>query len=220
MRDKIEIKSVVADELEPGVVRIVISSFDEQTHQLFTKAVAFAQEKKAKKIILDLRNDPGGFFDGAIEVASEFLDDNQVVVAERGAGQTQRQEFVTTGAHRLHGIPLVVLINGGSASASEIVAGALQDHKVATVVGTKSFGKGSVQEYEQLPDGAALKLTVALWYTPNDRSINSEGIKPDVVVEPAKPTGKPDDVVDPLVLRKDWKRDLMIMKALEILKQK
>ncbi len=223
VRDTIEVKSVKTEQLDNSVMDITISSFDEQTQKLFANAVLEAKMAHAKGIVLDLRNDPGGFFDSAIMVASEFLADNQVVVAERDStqvGTKNRKEFVTEGTHGLLGIPTAVLINGGSASASEIVAGALQDHKVATLIGEKSFGKGSVQEYEQLADGSALKLTVALWFTPDDHTINQTGIQPDVVIVPPKVDPKKVALpVDPLKA-KDWRTDPFIMKAMEILKTK
>ena len=185
-RKKIELKSVTQKILPGDIMLMTVTSFNEQTIPQFNDAIAKVQEKKIKGIIVDLRNDPGGYFEGAIAFASEWLEPNQIVVAERGNGSVQRTEFSSNGLHRLRGIPTTVLINEGSASASEIVAGALQDHKVAKLIGQKSFGKGSVQEYEQLSDGSALKLTVALWFTPLDRSINESGIQPDIVLTEKK----------------------------------
>lgn len=213
-RKTIELKSVTQQMLPGNVMLMTITSFNDQTLPQFNDAISVAQDKKVAGIILDLRNDPGGFFDGAIAVASEWLEPQDVVVAERGKGGGPRSEFVTNGAHRLRGIPTTVLINGGSASAAEIVAGALQDHGKAKLIGEKSFGKGSVQEYEELADGSALKLTVALWYTPKDRSINELGIQPDIVVTEKKRT----EAQDGVAARKDPTKDIVIQRALQFLK--
>lgn len=216
-RERIALQSVTHTDLPDGVMLITIKSFDEQTDKLFQDAVAAAQEKKSRGIILDLRNNPGGFFDTSISVASEWLQDAQTVVAERGAGETSRHDYTTVGSHRLYGIPTVVLVNGGTASAAEIVSGALQDHQAATIIGTKSFGKGSVQEYEQLPDGSGLKLTVALWYTPNDRSINELGITPDIALSDAQDTQTSSGDA---FSKKDWTSDAAIQRALLFLRNK
>lgn len=216
-RKTIELKSVTHQMLPGDMLMISISSFNDQTLPQFDQAIAVAKEKNVKGIVVDLRNNPGGFFDGAIEVASEWLEPRQVVVAERGKGNGPRKEFFSTGTHRLLGIPTVVLINGGSASASEIVAGALQDQNKAKIIGEKSFGKGSVQEYEELPDGSALKLTIALWYTPNDRSINESGIQPDIVVE-AKKQGSEEP--EGYVTRRDPMKDAVVVRALQYLNTK
>ncbi|OGH67612.1 MAG: hypothetical protein A3C15_01315, partial [Candidatus Magasanikbacteria bacterium RIFCSPHIGHO2_02_FULL_50_9b] len=202
-RRKIELKSVTHQLMPDNTLLITITSFNEQTMGQLNAAIATAQSKKVKGIIVDLRNNPGGYFETSIAVASEWLAAREAVVAEREGADATRREFYTTGAHRLRGIKTVVLINNGSASASEIVAGALQDHGVATVIGTKSFGKGSVQEYEELPDGSALKLTIALWYTPKDRSINEQGIQPDIVIEEKKAGEQPEDAAAIIAARKD-----------------
>lgn len=215
-RRKIELKSVTHQMLPDNVLLITLSSFNEQTMPQFNAAIATAQQKKVSGIVLDLRNNPGGYFDTAISVASEWLMPGQVVVAEREGKDAQSQEFKTVGSHRLRGIKTAVLINGGSASASEIVAGALQDHQMAKVIGTKSFGKGSVQEYEELADGSALKLTVALWYTPKDRSINESGIQPDVVIEEKKDVVN--DGASVIAARKDPTKDEYIQRALQYIK--
>ncbi|MCX6781410.1 MAG: S41 family peptidase [Candidatus Magasanikbacteria bacterium] len=218
-RKTIQLKSVTSQLIgdNASTELITITSFNDQTIPQFNDAVGVAQKNKVKNIVLDLRNDPGGYFDGAIAVASEWLKTDDVVVAEReAAGAPTRQEFKTNGDHRLGGIPTVVLINSGSASASEIVAGALQDYGVAKLIGSKSFGKGSVQEYQTLDDGSALKLTVALWFTPKDRSINEQGIKPDIAVpEPVPGKDAPDAI---LAARKDVTKDTAIQRALLFLK--
>lgn len=210
-REKIELKSVSAQMLPNNIALLTVTNFNEQTAHQFEQAILMIQERGARGIILDLRNNPGGFFETSVAFASEWLASDVPVVAERGSTniQTPRHEVLSTGFHRLRGIPTVVLVNEGSASASEIVAGALQDYGAATLIGTKTFGKGSVQEYEELPDGSAVKLTIALWYTPKDRSINVNGITPDVVLD-EKSVSEGESVYR----RKDPLKDPFIQKAL------
>lgn len=215
IRKKIELKSVTQQILPGNIMLLTISSFNDQTIPQLDQAIQVAQFKKVKGIIVDLRNNPGGFFDSSILVASEWLEPGSVVVAERGKGDGARKEFSATGTHRLLGIPTAVLVNGGSASASEIVAGALQDHGKAKLIGEKTFGKGSVQEYEEMPDGSALKLTIALWYTPKDRSINESGIQPDIVVAPKK-EGEAAQL-ESYVARRDPMKDAAVVRALQYL---
>ncbi len=214
-REKIELKSVLTQQLPNNVLLVTVTSFNDQTWPQFNQAISLAQSKKSQGIVVDLRNNPGGFFETAIDFASEWLDSGAVVVSERGADKTKRQDYTTTGNHRLKGIPTVVLVNGGSASASEIVAGALQDQGKAKIIGTKSFGKGSVQEYEELPDGSALKLTIALWYTPKDRSINELGITPDITIDEKLIK---DEGQQSIVIRRDVSKDVFIQRALQFLK--
>ncbi len=153
---------------------------------------------------MDLRDDPGGYLEEAVKVASEFVKGDKLVVEERHGGVSTSKEYATSGG-KLVGLPVVVLINGGSASASEIVAGALHDDIGAKLVGVKSFGKGSVQEIVNLSGGAQLKVTVAHWYTPKGVNINKEGIKPDIKVD---------------LTQEDFSagRDPQLDKALELLK--
>jgi carboxyl-terminal processing protease len=132
-------------------------------------------------VVLDLRGDPGGYLNGAVDLSSFWLKPGQVVVQEKRGGQLI-DSLKASDNNPLYGLPLVVLINGGSASASEITAGALHDNKVAVLVGEKSFGKGSVQQVENLPDGSELKVTIARWFTPNNKNIDKQGISPDVKV--------------------------------------
>ncbi len=179
-RDEITINSVTYEMRDDGIAVITISFFNEDTSRLFADASQKALAAGAKGIILDLRNDPGGYLTAAIEVASYWVG-RDVVLIEKVNDESQKT--IGTGPAMLAGVPTVVLVNGGSASASEIVAGALQDHGVATIVGEQTFGKGSVQDYRELPDGSSVKLTVARWYTPNDRSIDHEGITPDQLIE-------------------------------------
>ena len=162
------------------IMVISISTFNGDTTDLFNKAVQDSLTQNAKGIVLDLRGDPGGLLTAAVNVASAWVGYDPVVT-EKGKLKTQTYNGVM--APRLSGIPTVVLVDGGSASASEIVSGALQDYGYAKLVGTKTFGKGSVQDYQDLPDGSALKVTVAEWLTPKGRGINKIGIEPDVKVD-------------------------------------
>jgi len=180
VRDEISIDSLEYEMRDDGIAVINLYFFNEDTSELFNDAVNEIMTKDAKGIVLDLRNDPGGLLNTAIDVASEWVG-NQTVVIERV--KEDRQALVGRSPARFNGIPTVVLVNEGSASASEIVAGALQDYDSATVIGMQTFGKGSVQDYQELADGSAVKMTVAEWLTPNGRSINEEGITPDVEVE-------------------------------------
>ena len=186
-RANITIKSVKFEEKgDVGYIRI--SQFNEQTFDGLKQAMAkFSTDipnDKFKGYIVDLRNNPGGLLDQSIEVSNAFIDHGEIVSTRgRNADETQRYN-ARPGYDLSHGKPLVVLINGGSASASEIVAGALQDHKRATIVGTRSFGKGSVQTIIPLGQNGALRLTTARYYTPSGRSIQAKGIEPeDVVLE-------------------------------------
>lgn len=179
MRDKIVIDSVKWEIDENNLMEISISTFNHDTVDLFSEAIQEALTGGVRGIILDLRSNPGGLLTTAIEIASVWVG-YEPVVLERTQSDVRTFKGVT--APRLQGIPTVVLVNGGSASASEIVSGALQDYAYATIVGTQTFGKGSVQDYRELEDGSAVKITTAAWYTPNGRSINDEGIAPDIEV--------------------------------------
>ncbi len=203
VRAKIIVPSVTYGVKNGSVAYVRVMQFNEDTMAILNKYVKQIKKDKIQKMILDLRNNPGGYLSAAIEMSSLWVKDG-VVVSEKGKDGLGK-DHNTTGEHSLADIKTVVLINGGSASASEIVAGALQDHKMATLVGEKTFGKGSVQDYEMLPDGSGLKLTVAEWYTPNGRNINKEGIAPDVEV------------------KEEWEKeavgeDVVVDKALELLK--
>lgn len=180
-RATINVPSVLFSMRSGGVAYLRVMQFNEQTVPDLSRYIDTLKAQKAKAVIVDLRNNPGGYLDAAVSMASEWITDGTIVSEKFSGGNENVHQ--TEGLHRLAEMPTVVLVNGGSASASEIVAGALQDHKVATIVGEKTFGKGSVQEFENLPDGSALKITVAEWYTPNDNNINETGITPDVVVK-------------------------------------
>lgn len=181
VRDEIQIKSVRSKDLADGIVQIEVTHFNGDTEAAFDQAADQALAKGAKGIVLDLRNNPGGFLDTALSMAGEWVGD-RVVVKERRQGKIV-EELRGTVRQRLSGIPTVVLVNQGSASASEIVAGALQDYKQATIVGMTTYGKGSVQDYENFTDGSGVKITIAEWLTPNGRTINKTGLTPDVVVD-------------------------------------
>ncbi len=181
-RADITVPSVKSSLKNGNVAYITITRFGPDTAELVGQAATSLKAQGATKVILDLRNDPGGYLDAGVSVASQFLDSGKLVVEERSGGKSTNK-LNASGGGLLKGMPTIVLINGGSASASEIVAGALHDNKVAQLVGEKSFGKGSVQEIKDLPDGAQLKVTVAHWYTPDGVNINKEGIKPDIEVK-------------------------------------
>src|SRR3989344_3722574 len=180
-RQAIYIKSVESKMLDGSIGYLEIRQFGEDTVDLVKKSVAELASSQPKAIIIDLRNNPGGYLDAVAPIAGQFIAPN-IVVKERykdGRSDTIRSIDVPV----LPSPPLYILVNGGSASAAEILAGALQDHKRATLVGQKTFGKGSVQDIIPLKAGAGLRLTIAEWLTPNDRQISKKGIDPDVVVE-------------------------------------
>ena len=176
-------------EVKNDVAYIRVTTFNEQTQIGLDKALAEAEQKMGAKLsgyVLDLRNNPGGLLDQAVSVSGTFLEAGKEVVSTRGRHKEENQYFTAKGGDRTHGKPMVVLINGGSASASEIVAGALQDHHRAILLGTKSFGKGSVQTIIPIAGAGAMRLTTARYYTPSGRSIQQLGIEPDIAVQPAK----------------------------------
>lgn len=181
-RAEINVPSVKWSMKNGNVAHIQVTRFASDTSEKLDQAASELKAAGATRVILDLRNDPGGYLATSVDVASEFLSKGKLVVEERSKGKA-RDKLNSTGGGDFEGMPTVVLINEGSASASEIVAGALQDHKVAKIIGEKSYGKGSVQEITKLAGGAQLKITVAHWYTPNGKNISKEGIKPDVEVK-------------------------------------
>jgi carboxyl-terminal processing protease len=204
IREEIKTQSVKGKVVEPGMAWLRLSQFQERTVEDFTKKLEeiYKQDPKLKGLVLDLRNDPGGLLDAAVAVSAAFLPENVNVVSTNG--QLAESKFVykaspeyyrrssgndpiarltqnTKGIYKT--LPIVVLVNEGSASASEIVAGALQDHKRATIMGSQTFGKGSVQTVRQLGPDTALKITTARYYTPSGKSIQAKGIVPDVLVD-------------------------------------
>lgn len=186
IRATIDIKSVeFAMKSAPSsnradIAYIKISHFNEDTVNDFAAAVTKALGENPRAIILDLQNNPGGYLETAVDVASYWIKSGPIV--KQQSHNEEDNEFPSRGKAVLEGFKTIVLVNAGSASASEIVAGALQDYGAATVIGEKTFGKGSVQELQSLPDGSAVKITVAKWFTPKGRSIEGGGIEPDVVV--------------------------------------
>jgi len=186
----IKIQSVKHQLLEPGYGYVRITQFQSGTPKAVTSAVEQLKSQnkgRLKGLVLDLRNNPGGVLNAAVAISDAFLEKGLIVYTE-GRVPDSKLRFSASAGDVLDGAPMVVLVNGGSASASEIVAGALQDHKRAIVMGTKTFGKGSVQTILPVSNGAALKLTTARYYTPDGRSIQASGIQPDIVTEDAKIT--------------------------------
>jgi carboxyl-terminal processing protease len=184
-RDIVQLKSVKFKTLEPGYGYVKIAQFQEKTDEDLTKALkALKEENKGtlNGLIIDLRDDPGGLVDQAVDVCNHFIDDGLIVYTEGRAADAKMKFYARKGNKEPH-YPIAVLINGGSASASEIVAGALQDHNRAVIMGTQSFGKGSVQTIMPISEDSGLRLTTALYYTPKGRSIQAKGIVPDIVVE-------------------------------------
>lgn len=184
-RDIIRVKSVKSQMLEPGFGYVRVTNFQAKTAQSLIEAVEALQEQNGEPLdglVLDLRNNPGGVLNGAVGVSDAFLDEGLIVYTE-GRNEDSVLRYSATAGDVLNGAPIVALINDGSASASEIVAGALQDHQRAIIMGSKSFGKGSVQTILPLKADAALKLTTARYYTPSGHSIQAKGIEPDIVLE-------------------------------------
>ncbi len=189
-RAVIKVNSVKSRMLDPGFGYVRISQFQSNTGENIINAVSELKkehEANLKGLIIDLRNNPGGVLNSAVAVSDAFLEDGLIVYTE-GRVNDSEMKFKATPTDIVKGAPIVVLVNGGSASASEIVAGALQDHKRAIIMGTTTFGKGSVQTILPIPNGAALKLTTARYYTPSGRSIQAEGIIPDIKLENVKLT--------------------------------
>ncbi len=185
-RDIIKVVSVRSKTLEEGFGYVRIAQFQSKTGSEFRKAIESLQEEQPMKgLVVDLRNNPGGILQSSVEVADTLLEDGLIVYTE-GRLNDSHSEYSASPNDLTNGVPVVVLINGGSASASEIVAGALQDHHRAVIMGTDSFGKGSVQTVVPLSEKHAIKLTTARYFTPNGRSIQAQGIIPDIVVERAK----------------------------------
>jgi carboxyl-terminal processing protease len=186
VRDTIKIESVKSKVLDNiGYVRL--TQFQESTGRDLSKVLKQFKEQKLQSTILDLRNNPGGLLTSAVEVSEQFLPSGKLVVYTKGR-ESKKDEWVSKGKDQMDDSPMIILVNEGSASASEIVAGALQDYGRAVIVGTTSFGKGSVQTILPLGDGSGLRLTTAKYYTPKGRSIQSTGITPDIVVKSQPPT--------------------------------
>ena len=186
VRDIIQVKSIKFKTLDRGYGYIRVAQFQEKTDDDLLKALAALKEENGgslQGLVLDLRNDPGGLLDQAVKVSEHFLEEGKLIVYTEGREKDSQMRFSSRDGKKEADYPIVALINSGSASAAEIVAGALQDHKRAVVMGTQSFGKGSVQTIIPLSDNSGLRLTTAKYYTPNGRSIQAKGITPDIVVE-------------------------------------
>lgn len=238
VRDIIKIKDIKeAKILEDGIGYIRLVEFREGTPKEFSTALGSLQKQGMNALILDLRNNPGGLLDTAAKVAKNFIENGKVIVSTRGRKNVQDLEFISHANRPITDLPTVVLINEGSASGSEIVAGALQDYKRAIIVGTKSFGKGSVQTVIPLSDGSALRLTTSKYFTPLGKEIHGKGVIPDITVEEGKielakkiDTGlaaNPDEVFESLENKEkkpleakaqDYKTDNQLMRAVDILK--
>lgn len=182
-RAVIEVDSVEQTRvLEGGIGYVRITQFDARTAQMLDRALSRLEREGARALILDVRNNPGGLLESAVDVCSRFLPRGRMVLITQGRDERQRQTFLTRSAPNVYTWPMSVLINEGSASASEVVAGCLQDHRRAVLIGERSFGKGLVQSLLPMTDGSALRLTTARYYTPNRRMIHELGIEPDILV--------------------------------------
>lgn len=221
VRKKIEVASVRHEVLDQSVAYLRLSQFNQTTAEEALRSIAELQRQAEANtghpltgMILDLRNNPGGMLDSAVDITDMFLDDGVIVSAE---GRTPESRFTKMASEGdiLDGIAIAVLVNGGSASASEIVAGALQDHNRATVVGTQTFGKGLVQTVMPLSKGRAIKLTTSHYYTPSGDSINGTGVKPDLYVASSGPY--PDQSLRSML---DREGDPQLMQALELLRNR
>ena len=220
-KDIIKIKEIkYARILEENIGYIRLSEFRENTFSEINNALNNLARQGMKALIIDLRNNPGGLLDSAVKITGKFLGPNKMIAYTKGRQKNQDLEFFSEAKNTGSELPLVILINEGSASGSEIVAGALQDYKRATIIGKKSFGKGSVQTVIPLSDGSALRLTTSHYFTPSGKIIQGQGIIPDIIVEDKKaPDNKivetDDKNADEIF---DYKSDAQIMRAVDTLK--
>jgi len=205
-RDVIKVPALKWELLENDIAYIKLYHFSEKSDRDFSKMAVEVLNSSAKKIILDLRNNPGGYLERSQDIAGWFLERDQVVVIEDFGDKQEKEYYLAKGNSKFIGYPLVVLINQGSASASEILAAALRDNRGVKLIGETSFGKGSVQTLRQLTDGSSLKVTIAKWLTPNSELIMDKGLEPDIEVE---------------ITEEDWTedRDPQLDKAIEIIKE-
>jgi carboxyl-terminal processing protease len=220
VREVIQVQSIKSQELEPGIGYIRIRQFQERTApDLVASVEKFDKAGRLGGLIIDVRNNPGGLLSAAVEVSEEFLGDGKLIVYTEGRVRNQNMRFTAHAKRAITDVPLVVLVNQGSASASEIVAGSIQDHGRGVVIGQQTFGKGSVQTIIPLADGSGLRLTTARYFTPKGRSIHGKGITPDIIIDPPK-----DEVTatkpgtPPLSEAELMKRDVQLQRAIEILK--
>jgi len=199
-RAVIKVTSVKERLLDDKYAYVRISHFQTKSTADLIKSVKKLKAEATnglRGMVLDLRNNPGGVLSGAVGVSDAFLEEGMIVYTD-GRESDSKLRYDATAGDILNGAPLVILVNGGSASASEIVAGAMQDHGRAIIMGSKTFGKGSVQTIQDLPTGGAVKLTTARYYTPNGRSIQAQGIEPDIIAKPVKITQQEDSGIEPL----------------------
>jgi len=211
VREVIPVRSVRYELLEKNYGYVRISQFQEKTDSDFEKAMkALEEESKGalKGLVLDLRNNPGGLLDQAVKISDHFIDSG-IIVSIDGRKEEAKQKWPAHPDGTVTRYPLVVLVNGGSASGAEIVAGAIQDHGRGILVGTQTFGKGSVQTIIPLKDGSGLRLTTARYYTPSGRSIQAKGIVPDIIIKPSRPEEEKESVTPKLPAEKDLERHLM-----------
>jgi carboxyl-terminal processing protease len=240
VREIIKIKSVKSKLLEDGIGYVKINQFQEQTSSDLSKALKNLEKQKITSLILDLRNNPGGLLNSAVDVSSQFLPTGKLVVFIKDR-KGEKVEYRSGKSELNADVPMVVLVNQGSASASEIVAGALKDWNRAVLIGTQTFGKGSVQSVIPLEDGSAVRLTTARYYTPNGISIQTTGITPDIVVKPEMKDGEkghpaireidlerhlknslePEEKSEPeemVPIETDEKEDIQLQRAIDLLK--
>jgi len=239
VRDIIKIKNIKeAKILQDYIGYIRLVEFRENTAKDMDSALENLKKQGMNALILDLRNNPGGLLDAAVKTTEKFIDKDKLIVYTKGRRPNQNMEFVSLGTHPIIDVPMVVLINEGSASGSEIMAGALQDHKRAIILGAKSFGKGSVQTVIPLSDGSALRLTTSRYFTPSGKQIHGKGIMPDIVVEegrielaaspePEPKTQKPEEIFEQIENKekpekeeeaKEYSADNQLMRAVDALK--
>lgn len=205
IRNTINIPTVSWKMQNESIAYLRVYYFNEHTWKEFDTAVKEIQKKKPKGLILDLRSNPGGYLETSVQVASEWVAPGQIVLKEV-FNNGKKNDYTSQGAYRFANMKTMALVDGGTASGAEIVAGALQDYKAATIIGQKTYGKGSVQDFEILPDGSALKLTIAKWFTPHEQVIDKQGIIPDVAIE-VSTEEKPAE-----------EKDIVLEKALELLR--
>ena len=226
-REQIRVQSVKSMQLEPGIEYIRLRQFQEQTaSDLEAQLEKYSKENKIQGLILDLRNNPGGLLTSSVEVAEKFIESGRLVVYTEGRVRNQNMRFNANAKKVYTDFPIVILVNQGSASASEIVAGALQDWGRAIVLGTQTFGKGSVQTIIPLTDGSGLRLTTAKYFTPKGRSIHGKGITPDILVEQprltaaaAAPGEAPTAAPPPADTAQEMlKKDTQLQRAMDLLK--
>jgi carboxyl-terminal processing protease len=218
VREIIQVQSIKITEIEPGLGYVRIRQFQERTAKDMEAGIDKLEKTgRFAGLIVDLRNNPGGLLSSAVEVSEKFLGDGKLVVYTEGRVRNQNMRFVAHSRHPITEVPIVVLVNQGSASASEIVAGAIQDHGRGVVLGQQTFGKGSVQTIIPLADGSGLRLTTAKYFTPKGRSIHGKGIAPDIVIDPPR-EDPPKPGTPPPSEAELQKKDIQLQRALDILK--